>query len=153
MSLRGYDLMSLVTGGVLEHVSEPTAPSVSGTPTEFDTELLEDVLDIIDEMGKTVTFWVYPEADYDPTTGEGSLGEAVQYSKKVIPPYEVDLKYIYADVAQAGDMLTGIAASGLEFTPTNGIKITIDSCIWTAVRVIPIYANEMIVLYILQLRR
>jgi hypothetical protein len=151
--IRGKDLIALMTGGALEYVESPTAPVGTGTATEFDLEMLDDVVEIIEEFHKTVTFWVYPDAVYAPETGVNSRGDAVQYSKQVMPPYQVELKYVDGDLIQAGDMLSGIPAKDIEFTLEKGMKVTIGSDIWTIVRVSPIYASEWIVLYLFQLRR
>ena len=153
MTMRGGDLVALFSGGWLEAIDSPTAPTVSGTPTELDTELLEDVFDIIDEFGKRVTFWVYGWAAYDPATGKETTGDATQYDKKVLPPYSVDLKYVDGDVIKAGDMLSGVSAKDIEFTPAKGIKVTVDDDIWAIQRVRPIYSGEWIALYLLQLRK
>jgi len=152
MTIQGADLVA-VFSGFLEAIDSPTAPTVSGTPTELDIELLEDVFDIIDEFGKTVTFWVYGSESYDPATGKNTTGDVTEYDKKVIPPYSVDLKYVNGDVIKAGDMLSGVPAKDIEFTPERGIKVSIDSGIWAIQRVSPIYSGEWIALYLFQLRK
>lgn len=152
-SFKGGDLIAMLFGGIIESVDTPSAPTVSGTPTELDSEMLEEVDEIIAEFGKTVTFWVYGSEVYDPVTGKTSTGDATQYNKKVIPPYEVALRYVDGDLIQVGDMLTGVAAKDIEFTPAKGMKVTIDSAIWVIQRVAPIYSGEWIPLYLLQLRR
>jgi hypothetical protein len=153
MSIQGKDFIAFFTGGVLESIDRPSAPTVLGTPTELDTEFLEDVYEIIDEFGKVVTFWVYGSAVYDPTTGKEISGDATQYNLKVIPPYSIELRYVDGDLIKAGDMLSGVPAKDIEFTPAKGIKVTVDSYIWTIVRVQPIYSGEWICLYLFQLRR
>ena len=153
MTIQGADLVAVFSGGFLEQITTPTAPSVSGTATELDTELLEDVYDIIDELGKTVTFWAYGSDTYDPTTGKRTTGDATEYDKKVIPPYEIALRYVDGDVIKVGDLLTGVPAKDIEFTPIKGMSVTIGDDIWSIVRVSPIYSGERICLYLLQLRR
>jgi len=153
MTIQGNDLMAFFTGGVLESIDTPTAPTVSGTPTELDEELLDEVLEIIAEFGKTVTFWTYGSDDYSPTTGKRTTGDATQYNKKVIPPYEVALKYVDGDLIQMGDMLSGVAAKDIEFTPAKGMRVTIDGGIWVIQRVSPIYSGEWICVYLFQLRK
>ena len=153
MTIQGADLVAVFSGGLLEHVAVPTAPVGAATSTVLDDELLEAVYDIIDEFGKIVTFWIYPDQDYDPTIGENTLGDPTQYSKKVIPPYQINLKYVDGKLIKLGDLLTGIAAQDIEFTPTLKMKITIDSNIWTIININPIYSGEQIALYLLQLRK
>jgi hypothetical protein len=153
MTIQGADLVAVFSGGLLEHIAQPTAPVQAGTATELDLELLDDVEEIIEEFHKTVTFWVYPDEDYDPATGQATQGDPTQYSKQVIPPYQIDLKYVDGDVIQAGDLLTGVPAKNIEFEPARGMSVTIDSNIWSVERVQPLYASERIVLYLLQLRK
>ena len=153
MTIQGADLVAVFSGGFLEQIDMPTAPVVSGTATEYDLEIFEAIEEILEEIYKTVTFWVYPNKAYDPSTGKTTQGDATQHSKKVIPPYAIDLKYVDGDVIKVGDLLTGVPAEGIEFTPARSMKVTIDSNIWTIERVQPLYASEQIVLYLLQLRK
>lgn len=116
--------------------------------------MIETAYRLIESQGKTVTFRVYPTAAYNPATGETTLGDAVDYQKKIIPPYPYHSKYIDGDLVQAGDMQTGIAASGLEFVPgPSTMKVIIDSKAWKIVDSQPVYSKEQVVLYMLQLRR
>jgi len=153
MRIQGNDLMAFFTGGVLESIDTPTAPTVSGTATELDTEMLEAVDEIIAELGKVLTFWVYPTETYNPATGKKTTSDATQYNKKAIPPYEVSLKYVDGDLVKVGDLATGVPAKDIEFTPEKGMKVSIDTAIWVITRVAPIYSGEWICLYLLQLRR
>lgn len=153
LQFKGGDLFAMLFGGTIESVESPTAPTVSGTPTELDIELLPDVFDIIQELGKTVTFWVYPEATFDPITGTRSSGDAIQYHKKVYPPDDVNLRYVDGDLIKVGDMVTGVAAKDIEFIPSRGMRVTIDDSIWVIHHVSPIRSGEWIVLYGLYLRR
>lgn len=153
MTMQGADLVAVFSGGWLEQITTPTAPSVTGTATELDTDLLEAVEDIIDELGKTVSFWVYGSASYDVATGKQTTGDATEYEKKVIPPYEMELRYVDGDVVKIGDVMTGVPAKDIEFTPEKGMSVTIGSDIWVITRVSPIYSGEMICLYLMQLRK
>lgn len=153
MTIAGNDLMALITGGALEYIADPSAPVISGTPTELDTDLRNSVEEIIEELGKTVTFWIYGSESYDPTTGTNTPGDPTQYNKKVVPPYDVDLRYIDGDLVRAGDMLSAVAAKDIEFTPERGIRVTVDSEIWVIVAVKPIRSGEQICMYLLVLRK
>jgi len=155
MTIQGGDLVALFTGGWLEIAEAgtvPTPPTVSSTNTALDTKMLAKAIKIINKLGKTVIFTMYPAASYDATTGKTTQGDSVSYSKKVIPPYDVELKYVDGDLIKVGDMLSGVAASGIEFTPANGAMVTIDSQVWEIVRVSPVYSGEQVALYLLQLR-
>jgi len=154
-TIQGNDLIAMLTGGALElrdPSTPPDAPILSGTATELDTEVLADVLEVLNEYGKEAVFTAYPGAAYDPTTGDGAPGTAWQYSHRIIPPDAVALQYVNGDTIRVGDMITGVAASGIEFTPTNAVKVTIDSVMWSIVHVAPVYSGQRIALYVLQLR-
>jgi len=153
MSIQGADLVAVFSGGFLEAIDSPVAPSVSGTATELDIEMLEDVFEIIAEVGKTVTFWIYPGETYSPATGTITPGDATQYNLKAIPPYSIDLKYVDGDLIKAGDMLSGVPAKDIAFAPAKGIKVTVDDAIWEIIQVAPIYSGEWICLYLFQLRK
>jgi hypothetical protein len=49
--------------------------------------------------------------------------------------------------------MTYIAAEGLTFTPKPGIRVGIDSDVWQAVAVQPIYTGELIACWGLLLRK
>lgn len=122
--------------------------------TEFDTDFVPMAVEMLAEFGKQVTFRVYPEAVYDPETGKNTIGEPADYTVKAIPPYSYEAKYIDGDTVLAGDMQTGIAASGLEFTPKpSETKVVIDSVEWSIVSVQPQYSGEQIAVYLIQLRK
>lgn len=128
--------------------------SVSGSQTILDRKFLPKVLQLIDRLGKTVVFRTYPDAAYDPETGETTLGDPLDYTKKIIPPYAYEQKYIDGDNVQAGDMQSGIAALGLEFTPIPSTdKLIIDTQEWNIVNSMPVYSGQQIAMYLFQLRR
>ena len=140
-------IQNLVAGGSVSGV-------ISANDTEFDREFVPLALEMINEFGKVVAIKYYPDAAYDPTIGETSEGDFTSYTKKVIPPYPYEQKFVDGDIVRAGDVQTGIAGSGLEFVPEPGLtKIIIDTLVWNIVNMKPIYSGEQIALFILQLRR
>lgn len=153
MSIKGHDIISLATGGVLEWQAEPIAPVVSGNPTKLDIKMRAKVVSVLNKLGKILTFWIYPAGSYDPATGDYTSGDAQQYNMKAIPPYAFEIKYIDGDVVRLGDLQTGIAAKNIEFTPQPGIKVTINSELWAVLRVAPIYSGEQVAMYMLHLRK
>ena len=149
-----FDIMPLLSGGVLDRINEEAVSPYIPTPyTALDVSISPKVLAIIERLGKTAVFMNFTEEVYDPTVGERIQGNATEYSLKVIPPYEYALKYIDGDIVKVGDMQTGVPASGLEFTPRQGMKVTVDEIVWQIVRTNPIYSGERIALYMLQLRK
>lgn len=120
----------------------------------LDASLMSTAYSLIYRRGKTVVFKTYPAAVYDPTTGETTLGNSVDYTHKIIPPYPYSDKYINGDTIRAGDIQTGIAALGLLFVPDpSATKVVIDTIEWSIVNMQPVYSGEQIALYMLQLRR
>ncbi len=131
---------------------KPTPPTFTGTPTALDIKLLPKVLSIIEKVGKEAVFSIYSE-EYDPTTGENVQGSAWVFTEKIIPPYPYESKLVDGDLIRDGDMRSGIAGSGIEFTPKEGIIVEFDSQIWKIVKVNSIYSGERVALYELQLRK
>lgn len=121
--------------------------------TQLDTVFLPLATELLTEYGKAATFHAYTGGSYTPSTGTGSPGSETQYSKKIIPPYNVDLSFVDGDTIRVGDMMTGLAAENLEFTPVEGMKVTVESQAWSVVKVQPVYSGESIALYQLILRR
>ncbi len=122
--------------------------------TRLDAKFVPLVLSKLETFGKDAVFTVYPSAGYDPTTGKLTPGTGTPYTVKIIPPYPYEHGYRGPDVIQAGDMQTGIAASGLAFTPKpDAMTVTIDGQVYRIVSVEPIYSGEQVCLYLLQLRR
>ena len=140
-------VQSLVAGGSVSGV-------ISANATAMDEKFIPMALRMIEKFGKTVEIKIYPDAVYGPTTGETAVGGYVRYVKKIIPPYPYEQKYIDGDIVQQGDLQTGIAGSGLGFTPEPGLtKITIDTLVWNIVNMKPIYSGEQIAMFQLQLRK
>ena len=140
-------VQNLIAGGSVSGV-------ISANATALDRKFVPKVLSMIEKYGKTVEIKIYTDAVYAPTTGETTLGAYTRYVKKIIPPYPYEQKYVDGDIIKQGDLQTGIAGSGLGFTPEPGLtKITIDSLIWSIVNMQPIYSGEQIALFLLQLRR
>jgi len=153
MTIQGGDIVALFSGGWLESVGTPIPPSGDGTPTVLDTRMGKTVDRLITKYGKAATFWVYPDAEYDPAIGKKASGDAAQYSKKIIPPYAYEEKWINGDTIRAGDMRTGVAGKDIEFEPAKGMKITFGDQVWTIVLVSPVYTGERIALYLMQMRK
>lgn len=160
MTMRGGDLIAYFSGGWLESFdgdgsepSLPTPPVKSSRTTELDDELLEDVFELVDEVGKTVEFYLYPDAEFDPIESELNTGSVATVTKKVIPPFNVDARQVKGDLVRIDDMFTGVPGKDLEFIIECGIQVGFDSMMWKVQRFMPIYSGEQVCLYILQLRK
>ena len=121
--------------------------------TALDDKLVPKALTMITNFGKNATFKVIAGADYDPLTGEVSQDGTSNIVRKIIPPMTYERKFIDGEIVQDGDLMTGIAASGLTFTPTDGMTVSFDNTSWKIVNVQPVYSGELIALYELQLRQ
>jgi len=129
-------------------------PLSAASQTSLDKKFLPMALRLVTKYGKLVQFDTYPDEVYTPSTGENVPGDSVVFYKKIIPPYGYEQKYVNGDSVQAGDMQTGIAASGLEFVPQPSLtKVTIDTKQWNIINMMPIYSGEQICMYLLQLRK
>jgi hypothetical protein len=154
MSIGFGDISALMSGGAVSSLGAyvPGAP-VYGTETVLDKEILPEVVEILNEYGKILNYYMYPSYSYDETTGKGTEGASSIINAKSIPPYEVKLEYVDGDLVQVGDMLTGVAGLDIEFTPDLGIEVKFDGQTWRVVRYEPIYSGERIALYLFQLRK
>ena len=121
--------------------------------TALDVRLIPKVLEIVERLGKRVTFTVAPPAAYNPDTGEAAQVAAATYSKKVSPPDLYHESLVNGDNIRKGDVRVWLPAGGLEFTPVINASVTIDGTVWTVMDVQPVYSGEKIAIYGLQLRK
>lgn len=122
--------------------------------TELDDVLVPAVQELLDDLGRDVTFKVADvSSTYDPTTGTGSKSTN-NYTVKATPPYPYSFGMISNDIVQAGDMRTLIAAEDLAFVPESGDVMTWDTGdVWGVVHATPIYSGELICAWEIQLRK
>jgi hypothetical protein len=99
--------------------------------TDLDTELLPEVLSLIDEIGVTVTFTLSSPVAQD--TDKGSItGIPLSYSHKVSPP----------SIDDDGNKVVYLAGSGVLFTPEEGIKVAFSAYNTMIAKVKPIYSGD-----------
>jgi hypothetical protein len=115
-------------------------------------DMVDDIADLVDELGATVTFKTESDYAYDPTTGEGTetLGSTVAV---VTPPEPFRNRLIDGETVKAGDVKTYLPAKDLTFAPIEGMAVEIGSERWTIVSVETIRTGELVGLYGLHLRR
>lgn len=119
-------------------------------PGDLDT-LVPTVKEIVDELGRYARF-LETTKTYDPTTGESRIATAESHVLKVTPPGD------YTQYLQPGTTLAdeeaqiGVPASGLTWTPKNGMRVTVTGREWRVVSVEAIYTGNSIGLYIVTLR-
>ncbi len=152
MSIVGGDIVSIITGGVLETIDGSGV--AGGSETKLDKKLLPAVEKVIDKLGKNLLYRTYPNAESDNVSGEVIPGVPVDHYIKSLPPSEVNVKLADGDVIKVGDMVTGFAARNAVFVPEPDITVVIvDNVQWTIVKVSPVYSGERVCMYSIQLRR
>ncbi len=119
--------------------------------TALDIRLLPKVLEIIERMGKTVTFHVPSGEVYDPIARQ-TTSTITNINKKVSPPDKYGVKFIDGTQILAGDNYVILPASGLTFTPRSGHNVTVNGLKWGIVSVESIFSGEDICAYQIQLR-
>lgn len=121
-------------------------------PTELDNDFVPLALEMIAEHGRDVTFTIVTET-YNPATGQTSEEEPAEVVIKATPPVPYMRRIVEGRDIEASDLETYIAASGLAFTVSNGLKVTFDGRTFRVVGFEPIYSGEQVCAYSLQLRR
>lgn len=119
--------------------------------TDLDQDLVPAVLELITDFGKSMSFEVYSSQSYSEIASTVTRSTST-YVTLGLPPEKYDISYVDGDVVRFSDLKTMVAASGLQFTPTPGMKVTFDSKSFTAVGVSPIYSGELVAAWEIQLR-
>jgi hypothetical protein len=123
--------------------------------TTLDTKLIPKIFNLVERLGKNVTFETGESepVDYDPDTGHTTYDTPDSYTRKVTPPEAYENYFIDDDLIKAGDTRVYLPAKDLTFTPELEMKVTIDSIDWVVVNIETIYTGGSVALYELQLRR
>jgi hypothetical protein len=121
--------------------------------TALDTALIPKIKSIIEDFGKSVVFTVHGIAEYDPDEGSVVESGSTDYTVKATPPENYSRNLVDGDMIQENDCRISISASGLSFTPKNGMPVVFDNENWRVVAVETGYTGEDIGLYSMQLRR
>jgi hypothetical protein len=121
--------------------------------TVLDSALIPKIKTIISTYGKNVVFTVHGISEYDADEGSVVDSGSTDYTVKATPPENYTRNLIDGDMIRDNDCKISISASGLLFTPENGMKVTFDNQNWKVVGVETGYTGEDIGLYSMQLRR
>ena len=153
MSIVGADLISFLTGGVLE-TYDFSIPSATAAETQLDKKLLPKVEKLINKLGKVITYRTYPNAVVDEIASSVELGDPVDIGIKSLPPSQVKNSLVNGDVIRTGDMVTGIAGKDVPFVPDTDTTIAIVDGVLHRISIVkPVYSGERICLYTLVLRK
>ncbi len=107
--------------------------------------------DLLIKLGITATVRTYPSQSFDPDTQVTTLGSAVDYILKVIPPYRNREGRNETEMITSGVGLTGFANKDLQFTVKVGIQIIVNNKTWTVTGTIPVSDKTGILLYLLEI--
>ena len=106
---------------------------------------------LLERKGIDATARIYPDAVFNPTTNKTTLGDAVEYPVKVIPPYKNAEGFKKAELITAGKGMTGIANKDLQFVVKAGLILIIDGKEWTVTSKTPLSNNTGVLFYLMQI--
>lgn len=154
MTIQGADLVALVTQGVLETSTDiPSASSSSATETPLDKKFKKIVPKIINKYGVTLTFG-FDKSEYNVATGNIAESDTSFVEVNGLPPFSFKENMIDGQIVQHGDMMTGIAANGLTFTPLIGQRVKApNQPEMRIINVRPILSGTLAALYLFHLRK
>jgi len=108
----------------------------------------ESIYNLLVRKGIDATIRTYPDAEFNPDTNKTVLGNPIDYTVKIVPPYKyIKEEYRTTQLVTWGKGLTGIANYNLSFVVEVGLVIIINSKKWTVVSVTPIQDNTGILFY------
>ena len=131
-----------------------------GDPTELDLDLVPEVQDIVDDLGKYAIYTKITKSGYDISEGSASTSE-VDYTVKVTPPDPFQIRYITGEVVESGMLEVLMAAQDLQFTPKLNDRLNFGGDVdpdapvasgkdYRVTKVIPIYSGEQICAYVIR---
>ena len=121
--------------------------------TALDTKLVAAVLSLIDTFGTNMDFEIPASQHYILEEQRNVKKTPSTVTRKASPPLQYESKYITQGVVRQDDTQIFIAASGLTFTPAEGLKVTHASIVWNMVAANPLYSGDDIAAWHCQLRR
>ncbi len=113
--------------------------------TDFDDTMRPLATELLTEFGVSITFSDQTaSADYDPTTGAGTLAAS---TKDIVcsPPTPADTDRIDGTSIITGDMI--MYSSGEDDKPRIGAKFTHDTKVWRVVSVNQFFSGAQVALY------
>jgi hypothetical protein len=114
---------------------------------------IEDITNMLDELGVDATLKTNPTAVLDPDTNRTSAGSVINTAVKAVPPYRTKDQWGNTDLIASGEGLTGIANSGLGSVVVKpGMQIVIAGTTWTVTGVTPISDDEGVKYYQLEIK-
>ncbi len=122
--------------------------------TALDDDLLPAIKDLIEELGKVVTFEIETTAGtYDPNTGSVGTATTESFTVKVTPPARFKKRMIDGDLIKESDFRVMVAAQDITLEPELLMKVTVDTQLYTGLVLDPVYTGESIGAWIIRLRK
>lgn len=122
------------------------------SPTALDKKFVPLALRLINSRGAEAVFHETSGDTFDPGTNERIVGTTVSYTRKVVPPFPFREQLVDGDNIRRSDAQTYVAASGLQFTLSTRLTMTIGGKTWKIEKIEPIYSGELVALYRIHLR-
>ena len=120
--------------------------------TELDLELGPEVVALLDEFGRDVSFDVVSKT-YDPTSGETTYGSEPPVVAKTTPPWPYGTAFGKGTAAVEGKATIIVAGLDIAFVPKLGIQATIDGLKWRVVGLTPISSGADNAAYLMDVER
>ena len=121
--------------------------------TSVDTKLAAATLSLLDTLGTNMVFVVPTSSYYDPATQTQVVKTPTNVPRKASPPMQYSSRLIAEGVVRRDDAQIFIAASGLTFTPVEGMKLTHAGLTWNMVTASPLYSGDDVAAWECQIRR
>jgi hypothetical protein len=151
MALYGGNIIASITGGLL-YSSIINIPSGDPVESNLGARMYDKAEILINRYGTSAVLW-NGTFDYDPITREKTVTDEVTQNKKIIPPYPFDHGLVDGDMIRMEDLHTGIAAKNLVVPIDTKLQITVLGSSYQALRYWPIVGNDVVIMYLVQLRR
>lgn len=116
--------------------------------TPLDTELIPEIIALLNELGKTVQL-VSPPATVDISTQ--TVGASTTETTKITPPEPIDHRMVGGDTYRYGDAQCYMKPD-VSVAPTTRSKVIIDGESWSVIEAGKVYTGDEIGLYKLVLR-
>jgi hypothetical protein len=111
---------------------------------------ISEIQELLTEYGIDGTVRTYPSKSFDAPTNTTTLGAPVDYTIKMVPPYQV-VDQFNTEFITGGKGKTGFANDSLAFTVEQGLTLIIDGVTWLVTGVSPIRTGSGIVYYELEI--
>jgi hypothetical protein len=106
---------------------------------------------LLQRKGIDAAVRIYPDAVFDPAKNKTTLGDPIEYSVKVIPPYDQEERYGKTVLMTSGKGMTGIANKDLNFEIKTGLILMIYNREWTVTGFIPLSNKSGVLFYLLEI--